>query len=53
MDFQLPEELRILKDNVRKFVDRELIPIERDVCDGHRIKPDMRVMLEDNAQALG
>jgi acyl-CoA dehydrogenase len=53
MDFQLPEELRILKDNVRKFVDRELIPIERDVCDGHRIKPDMRVMLEDKAQDLG
>ncbi len=53
MDFQLPEELRILKDNVRKFVDRELIPIERNVCDGHRIKPDMRVMLEDKAQDLG
>ncbi|MFP6734238.1 MAG: acyl-CoA dehydrogenase family protein [Rhodospirillales bacterium] len=53
MDFQLPEELRILKDNVRKFVNRELIPIERDVCDGHRIKPDMRVMLEDKAQDLG
>jgi acyl-CoA dehydrogenase len=49
----LPEELRILKDNVRKFVNRELIPIERDVCDGHRIKPDMRVMLEDKAQDLG
>jgi acyl-CoA dehydrogenase len=53
MDFQLPEELSLLKDNVRKFVDRELIPIERDVCDGHRIKPDMRAMLEEKAQALG
>jgi acyl-CoA dehydrogenase len=53
MDFQLPEELSILKDNVRRFVDAELIPIERDVCDGHRIKPEMRTMLEEKAQALG
>ena len=27
MDFELPEELRLLKDNLRKFVDRELIPL--------------------------
>ncbi|MBT3553470.1 MAG: acyl-CoA dehydrogenase [Rhodospirillaceae bacterium] len=53
MDFQLPEELSLLKDNVRKFVDAELIPIERDVCDGHKIKPEMRTMLEEKAQALG
>ena len=53
MDFELPEELRLLQDNVRKFVDRELIPIERDVSDGHRIKPDMRAMLEEKAQGLG
>ena len=31
MDFELPEELRLLKDNLRKFVDRELIPLERAV----------------------
>ena len=28
MDFNLPEELQMLKDTVRKFVDKELIPIE-------------------------
>lgn len=53
MDFQLPEELSLLKDNVRRFVDAELIPIERDVCDGHKIRPEMRTMLEEKAQALG
>ncbi len=53
MDFQLPEELSLLKDNVRRFVDAELIPIERDVCNGHRIKPEMRTMLEEKAQDLG
>ena len=31
MDFELPEEIRLLKDTVRKFVDRELIPIEIDI----------------------
>ena len=30
MDFDLPEELKLLKDTVRKFVDRELIPLERE-----------------------
>ena len=53
MDFQLPEELSLLKDNVRRFVDAELIPIERDVCNGHLIKPEMRTMLEEKAQDLG
>ena len=28
MDFELPDEIRILKDTVRRFVDQELIPIE-------------------------
>ena len=28
MDFNLPEELQMLKDTVRKFVDKELIPVE-------------------------
>ena len=30
MDFNLPEELQVLKETVRKFVDRELIPLERE-----------------------
>lgn len=30
VDFDLPEELKLLKDTVRKFVDRELIPLERE-----------------------
>ena len=28
MDFELSEELKLLKHTVRTFVDRELIPIE-------------------------
>ena len=30
MDFNLPEELQILRDTVRRFVDKELIPLERE-----------------------
>lgn len=29
MDFTLPEELRMLKDNLRRYVDKEMIPNER------------------------
>lgn len=31
MDFDFPEELRVLRDQIRKFVDRELIPINEQV----------------------
>src|ERR1041384_7583654 len=30
MDFNLSEELQLLKDTVRRFVDKELIPLERE-----------------------
>ena len=30
MDFDLPEELQILRNTVRRFVDNELIPLERE-----------------------
>ena len=30
MDFDLPEELQILRNTVRRFVDKELIPLERE-----------------------
>ncbi len=29
MDFNLPEEIQLLRETVRRFVDRELIPLER------------------------
>ena len=34
MDFELPEEIRLLKETVRRFVDEELIPIEMSSMDG-------------------
>ena len=53
MDFELPQEIRILKDNIRRFVDRELIPIEMNAMDGPDLKPDIRKQLESKTRELG
>src|SRR5450759_706919 len=53
MNFELPEELRMLKETVRKFVDRELIPIERQSRRGHELIPEVRNELEAKATSLG
>jgi acyl-CoA dehydrogenase len=53
MDFELPEEIRLLKETVHKFVDRELIPIEMTAMDGPDLKPDVRAALEAKARELG
>src|SRR3977135_3708127 len=53
LNFDLPEEIRMVKATVRKFVDRELIPIEREARDGHKLKPAVRAHLQAKAQELG
>ena len=53
MEYQLPEELRMLKETLRRFVDREIIPIEREAYDGHQLKPEVRESLEDKAKEIG
>src|SRR5258707_14631069 len=53
LNFDLPEEIRMLKDTVRKFVDRELIPIERTSRNGHKLKPEVRAHLQAKARELG
>jgi acyl-CoA dehydrogenase len=53
MDVELPDDLRMLKDTVRKFVDRELIPIEMETMDGPDLKPEVRAALEAKAKELG
>ena len=53
LNFDLPEEIRMLKDTVRRFVDKEMIPIERRARDGHKLKPEVRADLERKAKALG
>jgi len=53
MDFQLPEELAILKQTVRRFVDKEMIPLEGKSLEGGKIKPEIKAALDAKAQALG
>ncbi len=53
MDFELPEELKILKENLRRFVDTELIPIERETNDGANFLPGVQAKLEEKAKVLG
>lgn len=53
MSFELPEEIRQLKETVRRFVDRELIPVETHSMEGADLKPALRASLEEKAKALG
>ena len=53
LNFDLPEEIRMLREAVRKFVDRELIPIERNTRVNNKLKPEIYAELTTKAQALG
>jgi acyl-CoA dehydrogenase len=53
MDFELPEELRLLKDNLRKFVDKELIPLERETVNNLQLQKDLQKQLRPKVDELG
>lgn len=53
MDFELPEELQMIQKQLRRFVDNEVIPIEREIYDGPSIRPEMRARLEAKTKAMG
>ena len=53
MDTELPEEFRLLKDMVRRFVDEELIPLEGKSLDGQTLKPELERHLTERCKELG
>lgn len=53
MDFELPEELRLFKSELRRFVDDELIPVERDTTVDNELKPEYREKFTARAKELG
>ncbi len=54
MDFELPEEIKIIKKTMRDFVDRELIPLEREfVPEGEEMPEELYKPLQEKAKALG
>ncbi len=42
MDYELPQELRMMKETLRRFIDNEVIPIEREAYDGPEMVPEIR-----------
>ena len=52
MDFNLPEELQMVKETVRKFVDKELIPVEMHTIENMELKPDIRERLEKKTKEI-
>ena len=53
MDFSIPEELRILRDSARRFVQQELLPLEPLYANKADIPDDVRAALQAKAKALG
>ena len=53
MDFDLPEELVILKNNVRRFVDTELIPLEKTLAEDVEGQKRLSTLLAPKVEALG
>ena len=54
MDFELSLEMRMLRDNLRRYVYKEMIPIERETTtDDEELKPDARAYFEKGMKELG
>ncbi len=54
MDFELPEELRIFKEAMRRFVDNEMIPVEKVAStDTEKLKPEYYEKFSKRAKELG
>jgi acyl-CoA dehydrogenase len=53
MDLAIPEELRMVQESVKRFVDKELRPLEREVEETDRIDPKVDRALRKKAVELG
>src|SRR5262249_49366917 len=53
VEFDLPDDLRMLRDMVRRFVNEELIPLEGKSLDGPHLKPEIEAHLTKRCKELG
>jgi acyl-CoA dehydrogenase len=54
MDFTLPEELQMLKNNLRRYVDKEMIPVERETTnDQEELDPAWQKKFQEGMKSLG
>jgi acyl-CoA dehydrogenase len=53
MDFTIPDEIKMLRQLMRRFVDDELIPLEMEYGDNHYLPDELYQSLRDKAKQLG
>ena len=53
MDFEIPDETRVLIDTVRRFVETEVQPLEDEVEELGRVPTEKLNAVKVKAQALG
>ena len=53
MDLTIPEELRMVQTTVRRFVENEIIPYERDYHDALELPDEIRLPLREKVKELG
>src|SRR3954470_19813176 len=53
MDFDLPRDVKMLQDLVRRFVDQELIPIEMEINKTEYLTREALAPLQEKAKKLG
>ena len=53
MDFEIPQELRMLRASTRRFVQQELMPLERQYANDADLPDDVRNRLQAKAKELG
>ena len=53
MEYELPEELRLLKETLRRYVNEVMIPIERETCEGVKLKPEYKKKFDEDSKRLG
>ena len=53
MNFELPEEIALLQKTVRRFVEEELMPLEKKVPEADELPRDVQARLESKTKELG
>lgn len=53
LDHNLPEELILFRDSIRRFVERELVPLERHVTIEGKLPPELEALVAEKARDAG
>jgi acyl-CoA dehydrogenase len=53
MDLKIPEELRMVQSTIRKLVETEIIPYEREYHDDNELPDEIRIPIREKVKSLG